>query len=92
MARPTVAEKKHMNAVAQLPCILCGDWPVDVHHAGTGAGGRKNHMKVLPLCYLHHRGACGIHTIGRKVWREIFGHEDELLDRVQKQLDYGAWM
>lgn len=91
-----------MNAVAQLPCVViikewhsdrpCDGYPVHVHHAKTGAGGRKNHMLVLPLCYNHHQGKEGIHTMGRKPWQEKFGTEDELLDRVQKQLDYAAWM
>lgn len=87
MARPTIAEKKHMDRVAQLPCVICSTSPVEVHHAGTGAGGRKNHMKVLPLCVNHHRGAQGIHTIGRKVWRELFGTEDKLLQQVDVMLD-----
>ena len=71
-----------MDAVAQMSCVICDSSPVAVHHALTGGGGRKDHMKVLPLCYNHHQGKDGIHTIGRKVWRDRFGSEIELLEKV----------
>lgn len=83
----TASGKKHMARVAQLPCIICGSWPVNVHHAETGGGGRKDDMKVLPLCYNHHQGRDGIHTIGRKVWRDRFGTETELLVQVANAVD-----
>lgn len=76
------AEREHMAKVAEMPCIVCGNFPVQVHHALTGGGGRKNHMKVLPLCYLHHQGAEGIHTIGRKPWQNLHGTETELLESL----------
>jgi hypothetical protein len=82
----TKEEREHMAAVGQLPCIICNAWPVSVHHALTGAGGRKNHMKVLPLCYGHHQGKEGIHTIGRKKWQEKYGTETELLKKVKEKL------
>lgn len=82
----TVAEKNHMIAVAQLPCIVCQAWPVSVHHAETGMGGRKNHMKVLPLCWNHHQGRDGIHKMGRKPWQAKYGTEQELLAKVAQQL------
>lgn len=28
----TNAEKQHLDRVASLPCCLCGDTPVQVHH------------------------------------------------------------
>ncbi len=90
--RPTKLEKQHMDRVARIPCLVCSDWPVAVHHAKTGAGGRKNHMLVLPLCYTHHQGREGIHTLGRKAWQAMFGTEDEMLERVKKLLDYEPWM
>lgn len=80
------AEKEHMARVAEMGCIVCSSRPVSVHHALTGGGGRKNHMKVLPLCYGHHQGKQGIHTIGRKVWRELYGSEIDLLHRVQQAI------
>jgi hypothetical protein len=53
----------------------------------TGAGGRKNHKDIIPLCYGHHRGRAGIHTIGRKLWQAKHGHEVILMVVVQDRLD-----
>ena len=82
---PTLEEKRHMGRVQQLGCIVCAG-PASVHHAGTGAGGRRDHMKVLPLCYYHHQGEQGIHTLGRKRWGAVYGTEDELLAKVDAAL------
>lgn len=82
----TIAEKAHMNAVAQMCCLICGAWPVHVHHAETGMGGRKNHMKILPLCEKHHTGKEGIHGMGRKAFRAKYGTEQELLNQVTTNL------
>ncbi len=88
---PTAAEKRHMSRVASLGCIACrnqgdGETPASVHHALTGGGGRRNHMKVLPLCHYHHQGEGGIHTLSRNRWQEIHGTEEELLEQVAFEL------
>ena len=81
------SERAHMAMVAELPCIVCGDFPAQVHHALTGGGRRRNHMKVLPLCYRCHQGDKGIHTLGRKAWVRLVGYtEQELLDKVDELL------
>ena len=82
----TKAEREHMARVKEMPCIICGNWPVDVHHAETKMGLRKDHMRVLPLCYLHHRGELGIGTLGRKAWEKRFGTQRELLDKLERML------
>ena len=79
----TKAEKEHLAAVKQLPCVVCRGWPVHVHHIGTGAGGRRDHMKVIPLCERHHMGEDGIHKIGRRKFAAMYGSEKELLERTQ---------
>lgn len=84
---PTKPEKTHMALVKNMPCVICGIKPVDVHHAGTGMGGRRDHMKVLPLCKNHHQGKEGIHTLGRKIWREKFGTEDYFLKLIEDKLN-----
>lgn len=73
-----------MLHVAELACVVCGSWPVAVHHALTGGlgHGRKNHMLVLPLCFSCHQGERGIHTLGRKAWQAKYGMESELLEKV----------
>lgn len=84
-----------MEAVAQLPCIVstCGAWPVTIHHCGTGGGGRRDHMKVLPLCHHHHLGREGIDSVctpkpySKRTWQEKYGREDDLLEIVKQQLE-----
>lgn len=85
---PNAEEKRHHAKVRDLGCIICGS-PAALHHAGTGMGGRKDHMKILPLCYFHHQGEEGIHTLSRRVWQEKYGTEQFLLGKINLLL-YGA--
>jgi len=52
-----------MDEVAGLPCCLCGDSPVQVHHIRAGQGGaqRASHFLTLPLCPGCHQGPQGVH-------------------------------
>lgn len=83
-----------MGRVAALGCIVCrklrlGATPAEVHHIREGTGkGRASHYETLPLCYLHHRGADGIHTIGTKAWHRRYGSERELLVEVLQLLGF----
>lgn len=45
----------HMAEVAQLPCMVCGAWPVEVHHMPDP----RSDMRVLPLCRPHHKREYG---------------------------------
>lgn len=76
-----------MGRVAALGCIVCGG-PAMVHHirSGMGMGQRASHYQTIPLCYNHHQGREGIHTIGTKVWQIIHGYERELLAKVLQLL------
>lgn len=59
------AEKRHMGRVAQLPCCLCGQRPVQVHHlregGAAGAGQRARDFLTIPLCQPCHTGPMGVH-------------------------------
>ena len=72
---PTKVEQYHMDKVQQLGCIVC----------------RNAHMKVLPLCYEHHRSGidCERYT-SRHPFKAKFvsryGTEEELLEQVEKIL------
>lgn len=57
------SERSHMDKVAGLPCCLCGDSPVQVHHIRAGQGGaqRASHFLTLPLCPGCHQGPQGVH-------------------------------
>ena len=41
---------------------------------------------MIPLCYIHHQGKLGIHTIGKKTWEERYGTQRELHQRLQEEL------
>lgn len=76
-----------MRRVSELGCLLCEengypDTPAEVHHCGTGAGGRKDHMKVVPLCPHHHRWKEAIDKTGKN--RSSI--EKRLLAKVRKLL------
>jgi len=81
----TKSQMQRASRVADLGCLICGDEAM-IHHALTGAGGRRNHDLILPLCHRHHQGNEGIHTLGRKAWERRFGTERELLERVKQEL------
>jgi hypothetical protein len=59
----TKNEKEHLDAVASLPCALCGDSPVHVHHIreGQGLSQRASNWLTIPLCPSCHQGSCGVH-------------------------------
>jgi hypothetical protein len=92
----TLAEKKHMNRVAELGCVVCrrvygphDPGPVELHHPrhGTGMGQRAKHTDVLPLCVSHHRGKEGIHGLGTKGFPKHYGYDEaDLLADVRRLL------
>lgn len=86
----TKAEKAHMARVAQLPCIVCGRQPVELHHPrkGAGLGRRASHFDVIPLCPENHRlGGYGtaIHA-GQRAFEKKFGTEEQLLAKTREAL------
>lgn len=84
---PTAAQRSAWSYIVELGCIVQGcDNPPAIHHCHTGAGGRKNHDKVIPLCHYHHQGERGIHTLGRRVWARHYGTEEQLMRRVDELL------
>jgi hypothetical protein len=74
-AAPTPAEKRHMERVAGLGCLVCGD-PATVHHV-TGFADRmgritRSHRLVVPLCPNHHQA---VHdNANAPVSVEMLGH------------------
>jgi hypothetical protein len=57
------AESDYMGRVAELPCAICGDTPVEVHHLreGVGMAQRNSNYVTVPLCPGCHRGPHGVH-------------------------------
>lgn len=74
----TAAEKRHLDRVAQLPCVICGARPVEIHHIreGQGMNQRASNWLTVALCPDCHRGPNGIH--GNKSMLRI--HKLEELD------------
>lgn len=83
----TKAERAHKATVASLGCALCfrihgphlpGE--VELHHMRTGGWGKGDYRTLVPLCFAHHRGYEGIHTMGTKAWaRHFCVTQEELL-------------
>ena len=84
---PTVAQRERWGKIASFGCIICGDSQVEVEHCNTKMGLRKDHNATISLCFDHHRGENGIHTIGRKVWERRYGTEAELLAKTERLLN-----
>ncbi len=77
---PTADEKRHMAYVASLPCLVCGGRST-VHHV-TGYADRigrvaRAHMRVAPLCPVHHQVQWGpresVEALGHRGFYETYG-------------------
>ena len=91
----TAEDRRHMDAVAQLGCVVCRRVfgivtpQVELHHPrrGAGMGQRACHQDVLPLCVEHHRGNTGLHGLGTKGFEKRYGFsEADLLEDVRRRL------
>jgi hypothetical protein len=59
----TVAERKHVDRLAELPCAVCDSSPVEIHEIKQGQW-----FTSIPLCPICHRSQLGWH--GEKVaWK-----------------------
>ena len=55
--KPNAEERAHMDRVSKLSCLVCGAWPVEVHHVTAKIEGGhigRHHNRVVPLCGPHH--------------------------------------
>lgn len=86
-----IRDKAHLAKVAQLPCCVCGNWPVEVHHIrqGVGMSQRAGDRETIPLCQAHHRtGGFGVaFHAGPREFQSIYGTERELLEKTLALLD-----
>lgn len=87
----TAKEKRHLNKVANIGCIVClnlglGETPAEIHHIGNGTmAKRASNYESIPLCHIHHRtgnSGVAVHS-GRKSFESNFGTEQELLEQVK---------
>lgn len=85
LSSPERAEgKAHMARVAQLPCMVCGAWPVEVHHLPDP----RSDMRVIPLCPQHHRReyGTGAYHYSRRAFNAAHGSDADLLARVAEMI------
>ena len=62
--RLTQRERRHLAAVKEMPCGVCGAaGPTDAHHIEQG-----QQFLCIPLCYDCHRGTNGLHGT-KALWR-----------------------
>lgn len=88
----TKDEKKRLNKIAELGCILCSEvlgftgTPSELHHVRR-YGAKRITSPILPLCPEHHRGNSGVHGLGIKGFEKKWGIScEELLERVDQRL------
>lgn len=75
---------EHMAKVAALPCLVCGAWPVEVHHLPDP----RSDFRTIPLCPAHHRREYGpqAYHYSRRNFNAAHGSDDDLLKRVKALL------
>lgn len=83
--KPTTRERIFMAQVKELPCVICGHSPVEVHHI-TERGRRLGNMFCLPLCVLDHRGDRGFSGKDRQQWDKSLSNQLFLLEKIYKVL------
>jgi len=93
--RPTAEERLHMARVNELGCVVCynlgfGKRPCEIHHV-YGKIKKGTHLKVLPLCFEHHRMGSDKEPISRHPYKkrfvEAYGTEETLLNQVDTMLE-----
>jgi hypothetical protein len=88
----TPKQRRHWDRLVKLVGCIVGPvgcyGRITIHHCLTGAGGRKNHDLVLPLCWNHHLGPDGINggVISRREWEERYGSEQQLMEACHERL------
>ncbi len=94
----TYAERQHMNAVAQLRCIVTGMCGVVLHHPFCDrieryAGRKAPNFDVIPLHQSIHQGVLGMGDVvaihrDKAMWIELHGKDWEYIPAIYKEV-YG---
>jgi hypothetical protein len=93
------AEHEHKAALVALGCMACRRLfpylaPVEpeLHHLRGGGWGKGDWKTLFGLCFRHHRGEDGIHTLGTKAWERkySFTQADLLMEALTLVNQLGA--
>lgn len=84
------AQKERFDKLAKMGCVInnhecCNH--IQIHHIETGMGRQKKHDETIPLCFSHHQGKHGIHTLGKKEWARRYDTERAYLVKVNQLLN-----
>ena len=75
-------------------CVICR-WfyndqdplPATIHHIRDYTGMGKKDSEIIPLCYEHHQGFDGFHTLGKKTWESKYDTQRNLHQRFLKEIN-----
>ena len=74
-----IVDRKLLDKIKKLPCLICGFLGCDPHHIKTvGSGGDDSLTNVIPLCRKHHTE---IHSIGLNRFSEKYNNLSIWLSR-----------
>lgn len=92
----TKAEKKWMDAITQIGCIVCHNMgypktPGVIHHILKN-GRRQSHKETICLCEPgHHQSGNGVDKISRHPYKSRFeaayGTEQQLLEQTRRMVN-----
>ena len=82
-ARPTAAERRHIERIKALPCGVCGtEGPSEAHEIRQGEW-----YTSLPLCADCHRGALNGWHGQKRIWNVLKLDELSVLNRTIAELE-----
>lgn len=83
--RGTAAAVRYMALVAQLPCIVCRRYGVELHHPihGRFAQRKASDLDVIPMCDPCHRS---LHA-APDVWRKAYGPDTDFIPKVREAVE-----
>ena len=71
-------------------CFVCGQQNgIEWHHVKKFSSDKKNHFRLIPLCFMHHRISNELSAHGTpKLWRETYTYEEQLQFAATIHLNY----
>jgi len=93
-AKATAEERRHLDRIAAMPCLVAGCTnAANIHHVVSDGFKRisRTHRLATPLCKIHHQdGPMAVHRIGHAKFTEVFGIDlltwaEEAWEETQKE-------